>query len=447
MKTCGLDVHKDSIFCAIYDEKESSVEKFGTFTPELRRMCQYINGLGITKAAMESTGIYIDAVRTVLRQGGVGSVVVNPYLIKQMPGRKSDVKDSVWIAKLSHKQMLPSSFIPDGVLSELRTYTRSYRRLVQKRAKTLTAIDRILVSGGIRLSSVVSSTSTKSFIDVARAVSEGETSPSALLALLHGRVRSKKGVSDALAGCIEPRHVWQLKQAFSEFDLWDKMTAETVEKMECLSMEHYHEELRLLQTIPGIDLTAAVCIIAETGVDMDAFGSSGRLVGWAGLRPRNDESAGKYKSTATTRGNAHLKPMLVQCAWGAQRTNGSKFQRDFLRLSARKSSKKAAVAIARKLLVTIYAVLKSRKEYSAEVAGDGITAEQAARLAARYERLRDRYAAMAADGKESGGEEKTAASDGDHVEAAADLGKQDNARQRVKAGYLCGSSPTDTVVS
>lgn len=140
MKTCGLDVHKDMIFCAIYDGKDAVVEKFNTFTPDLRAMCAYISGHGVDTVAMESTGVYIDAIRTVLRQSGMKAVVVNPFLIKQMPGRKSDTKDAVWIAKLMHKGMLPSSFIPDGLLSELRAYTREYTRLVQRRSAILTKV-------------------------------------------------------------------------------------------------------------------------------------------------------------------------------------------------------------------------------------------------------------------------------------------------------------------
>ena len=131
MRTCGLDVHKDTIFCAIYDGKDAVVRKFDTFTPSIREMCGYISSQGVDTAGMESTGMYIDPIRTVLRENGMKAVVANPYLVRQMPGRKSDSKDAVWIAKLQHKRMLPSSFVPDTVLQELRTYTRAYAKFVQ----------------------------------------------------------------------------------------------------------------------------------------------------------------------------------------------------------------------------------------------------------------------------------------------------------------------------
>lgn len=368
MRTCGLDVHKDTIFCAIYDGKDAVVRKFDTFTPSIREMCGYIFSQGVDTAGMESTGMYIDPIRTVLRQSGMKAMVANPYLIKQMPGRKSDSKDAVWIAKLQHKRMMPSSFVPDTVLQELRTYTRSYAKFVQRRSQALTAMDRILVSGGIRLRSVLSSTSTKSFLEVCRAIAGGETNPDALMKHIYGRARGKPRMDEALTGCLEQRHAWQLRQALEEYDLYERRIAESMHEMEGLAEAHYHEELRLLQTIPGVSLTSAICIIAEIGVDMSAFGSSGRLTGWAGLRPRNDESAGRLKSTAVTKGNMHLKPMLVQCAWGAVRTKGSKFQRQFGRLAARKSPKKAIVAVARKLLATIYAMLLRHEEYRPDVA-------------------------------------------------------------------------------
>ena len=164
--------------------------------------------------------------------------------------------------------------------------------------------------------------------------------------------------------------------------------------MEELTEAHYHEEAKLIQTVPGVGRLGAICIISEIGTDMSRFGSSGRLAGWAGMRPRNDESAGKCKSTAITKGGAHLKPILVQCAWSAVRVKDGKFQQCFQRLCVRKSAKKAIIAIARKILVTAYAMLLKHEEYNPQKAGDGITAEQLQRKIqyhiSQTERLRRR---------------------------------------------------------
>ena len=391
MKTCGLDVHKDKIFCAIYDGKKSVVRKFDTFTPDLEEMCDYIMSEGVDTVAMESTGIYISAVRTVLRRHGMRAVVVNPYLIKQMPGRKSDVKDSVWIATLMYNRMLNDSFLPDGDLARLRVYTCDYCRSVRRRDSTLTLIDQLLVGMGIRLSICLSKITTKSFRRVA--VAGGESRPEELEKLVHGCLKHKRDGSlrKALTGCCEEKDMWRLVRKMDELRMYETQVEDARRHMEELADANYREEVALLCTIPGVSRISAICVIAGIGVDMSQFGSSARLAGWAGLRPRNDESAGKYKSTAITKGDKHLKAMLVQCAWGAVKASNSRFASVFSRLSARKGVKKAIIAVARKLLATIFAMLKNRERYCPQKTGRSLTKAQIARMLAKqvkqYERL------------------------------------------------------------
>ena len=382
MKICGLDVHKDTIFCAIYDGKKSVVRKFDTFTPDLEGMCDYIMSEGVDTVAMESTGIYISAVRTVLRQHGMRAVVVNPYLIKQMPGRKSDVKDSVWIATLMYNRMLNDSFLPDGELARLRVYTRDYCRSVRRRDSTLTLIDQLLVGMGIRLSSCLSKIITKSFRRVAEAVAGGESRPEELEKLVHGCLKHKRDgtLRKALTGCCEEKDMWRIGRKMDELRMYESQVEDARKHMEELADANYREEVVLLCTIPGVSRISAICVIAEIGVDMSQFGSSARLAGWAGLRPRNDESAGKYKSTAITKGDKHLKAMLVQCAWGAVRARNSRFGSVFSRISSRRGVKKAIVAVARKLLVTICAMLRNREQYCPQKTGRTLTDAQFEKL-------------------------------------------------------------------
>lgn len=365
MKTCGLDVHKDTIFCAIYDGKDAVVEKFSTFTPDIEAMCVYIQAQGLDTVAMESTGIYIRVICTVMRQRGMRPVVVNPFLIKQMPGRKSDVADSVWIAKLLYNGMISDSFIPNGVLANLRVYTRQYCRMVQRRSSALTLVDQQLVGMGIRLSSCLSKITTKSFMRVAKAVAGGETDPAALEKLVHGCLKHKRDgtLRKALTGCAGEQDLWRLRKLLEIVDMYEAQIAEAEKHMEELAEANYREEMARIRTIPGISRISAMCIIAEIGADMSLFGSAQRIVGWACLRPRNDESASKYKSTAVVKGGKHLKPMLIQAAWGAVHARGSQFGAFFGRVSARRGAKKAIVAVARKLLVTIYAILRDGSEY------------------------------------------------------------------------------------
>ena len=393
MKTCGLDVHKDMIFCAIFDGKDSEVKKYDTFTPDLEAMCDYILSQWVDTLAMDCTGIYIRALRTVLWRRGVWAVVVNPYLIKQMPGRKSDVKYSVWIATLMYNGMLNDSFLPDGALARLRVYTRDYRRSVQRRDCTLTLIDRLLVGMGIRLSSCLSKITTKSFRRVAEAVAGGETRPDVLERMVHGCLKRKRDgtLRKTLTGCCEEMDMWRLGRKLGGLRMYEGQIEDAFQHMEELADANYREEVALLCTIPGVSRISAMCIIAEIGTDMSQFGSSARLSGWAGLRPRNDESASKYKSTAITKGDNHLNAMLVQCAWGAVRARNSRFGAVLSRLSSRKSAKKAVIAVARKLLATIHAMLKNREEYCPQKTGRTMTATQLEKLlrfrAKQYDKL------------------------------------------------------------
>lgn len=293
--------------------------------------------------------------------------LVNPYLIKQMPGRKSDVKDAQWIATLLHKGLLRGSLIPCMEIRELRVYSRKYIKLTQRQTSVLQEMERMLETCGIRITSLVSKISGMSVMRVIRQVIDGQTDPEVLVDCIHGRIVNKhkrKMVVESLRGHITRQHRFQLGLALEEYELLGRQSARCLEEMEKLCRQHYPRELALLQTLPGISLIAAMIVLAETGADMKAFVNSGKFTGWTGLRPRNDESAGKYKSTATTKGNRYLRSILVQIAWAASRTKGSFFKEKFTRLSLRKGQKKALIAIARKMAVLIWNVLYYNEAYN-----------------------------------------------------------------------------------
>ena len=366
-KVCGLDVHKDSIFCAIYNGSEySEVKEFTTTTPNIYLMGEYLQSEGVEEIALESTGIYWIAVWDLLYEMDFSLTLVNPYLIKQMPGRKSDVKDAQWIATLLHKGMIRGSFVPPPLIQELRIYSRKQGKLKQQVTRVLTIIDSIFVKCGIRASSCLSSISSKSFLRIVEALIAGQDNPDYLVSLVYGNKRNKQSgkLKEALTGNIKPHHRQELLWMKQEYDMYQAQIVECLTEMHRICDEHFSIMMKLLQTIPGISQIAAMTIIAETGGDMSVFESSDKLVGWAGLRPRNDESAGKYKSTATTKGNKYLRSILVQVSWGATRMKGSFFKEKFNRLAMRKPRKKALIAIARKLLVVIWNVLKHMQEYN-----------------------------------------------------------------------------------
>jgi len=370
-KSCGLDVHKGTIFCAIYDGKlQSEVKEFSTTTISINNMGEYLQSENVEEIAMESTGIYWIPVWNILEEMTFNLMLVNPYLIKQMPGRKSDIKDAQWISILLHKGMLRGSLIPCKEIRELRTYSRKYIKLQQRQVSVLQELERTLELCGIRITSLVSNISGKSVQKIIYKIIEGEDNAEELLKQVHGRISNKHGkekVIEALTGFVLPHHRFILEQTMEEYELLLRQSERLLSKMNELCKLHYSKEFELLITIPGVSDISAMILIAETGADMKAFENSGKFTGWIGLRPRNDESAGKYKSTATTKGNKYLRAMLVQIAWAAIKTKNSDFKDKFNRLSMRKSRKKALIAIARKIAVVTWNILKTQKTYSPNI--------------------------------------------------------------------------------
>jgi transposase len=369
-KTCGLDVHKDTVFCAVFDgKKHGEVKQYSTVTPSLYSMGENLQLEGVKKIAIESTGSYWIPVWNILEEMGFELILVNPYLIKQMPGRKSDVKDAQWIATLLHKGMLRSSLVPDKTIRELRVYSRQYVKLQQKRTSILQSIERNLEMCGIRITSYVSNISGKSVQRVVEQVIDDISDPEELIESIHGRIVNKhtaEVIKASLTGFVTPQHRFVLQLLHEDFELIEKQSEKCLQQMRLLTQEHYSKQMQLLMTIPGVSEIAAMILIAETGADMKAFENSGKFAGWTGLRPRNDESAGKYKSTATTKGNKFLRAILVQIAWAASRTKGSYFNEKFNRLAIRKPRKKALIAIARKITVIVWNILHFETEFHAD---------------------------------------------------------------------------------
>ncbi len=367
MKVSGLDVHKDTIFCAIYDGKKyGKVNEFATFSENVREMAHMLHKKGVKKIAMESTGIYWIPVWNILEEAGFELMLVNPFLIKQMPGRKSDVKDAQWIAKLLHKRMLRGSMIPGKTIRQLRTYSRRFVKMQGMITRVTQEMERTMEMCNIRITSLMSNNHGVSIQKVIEKIIAGDDSVEELACCIHGRTINAKGelVRLSLDGQIEEHHRFTLSLAYEQYKLFLKQVKDLEIKMEELCYEHYPKEMELLMSIPGVGKQAAMQIISETGGDMQAFADSGKLTGWTGLRPRNDESAGKFKSKAITKGNKYLRRIMVQCAWAASRTKGSHYKSKFEQLCIRKSRKKALIAIARKLLTVVWHVLNEKEPFN-----------------------------------------------------------------------------------
>ena len=370
MKVSGLDVHKDTIFCAIYNGKTyGEVVEYLTFSGDIRTMGVHLQTEGVKRVALESTGTYWIPVWNILEEMGFELMLVNPFLIKQMPGRKSDVKDAQWIAKLLHKGLLRGSLVPDKTIRQLRTYSRKYVKMQGMITRVTQEMERILETCNIRITSLVSKNNSKSVLGVIEKIIAGKDTVEELACCIHGRILNSKGemVRLSLDGHIAEHHRFSLSLAYQQYKLFTTQLSQLEEKMEELCDKHYSRQMKLLMSTDGIGKQAAMQIIAETGADMKAFENSGKLTGWTGLRPRNDESAGKYKSTAVTHGNKYLRRIMVQCAWAAVRTKGSFYKSKFEQLCIRKSRKKALIAIARKLLTVVWHVLSEDKPFNPQL--------------------------------------------------------------------------------
>lgn len=363
---CGLDVHKDSIFmCILTESGESFEEVYGTLTPELERLRSTLLKFQVLQVALESTSIYWIPIWRILEKD-FEVKLVNPYFIRQLPGRKTDVKDAQWIATVLQKGLIRGSFIPESRIQELRQYNRRISYLNRNLQRADQSIDLILQRCNIRLSNYVSDVGGKSMRNVVRAMSTGQTDPDVLLNLVHIRTRNKHGsptIKKALTGIVSPTDMHLLALALEEAEFIDKQLTACKAKLIELCGEYYREEFELLQSIPGIKEQSAASIVAEISADMSSFSTASHLVGWAGLRPRNDQSAGKIKGRKTLHGNKYLRVMLIQCAWGASRTKQSVFLLRYNSLRKRMNHNKALMANARKLLVVIWNILAKKQPY------------------------------------------------------------------------------------
>ena len=365
----GLDVHKDTIYlCIMGKEGQIIFEKtYGTLTPELRQMRDDMVLYGVVEAAMESTAVYWIPVWNELF-GHMDLKLVNPFFIKQLPGRKSDIKDAQWIAECVLKNLIKASFVPSPVVQDMRKLNRRIFDLNQDAVYNKNKLDSALQRCGFRLSNYVSAIGGKSYQSVVRAISTGETNPETLIKHVHGRTRNKHGedtIKASLTGNFSDTDITVIRQTIEILDIIERQIQDCQTKLTALCKEHFPAEFKRLQTIPGVRERAATAIIAETGVDMMTFATAAMLVGWCGLKPRNDVSNGRYKSRKITHGNKYLRQILIEIAWSASRTRNCFFSNfNYTQVTVKHKSKmKIQVAIARKILVAIWHMLTKKEDF------------------------------------------------------------------------------------
>lgn len=365
----GLDIHKDSIYLCIMRHDETIIfeNKYGVLTPDLRQMCNDMVERGVTEAAMESTAVYWVPVWNELCES-MKLKLVNPYFIKQLPGRKSDVKDAQWIAECLLKNLIKGSFVPEPIVQDIRKFNRRIMDLNEDMTYNCNKLDAAMQRCGFRLSNYVNTIKSRSYQKVLGAIIGGTARPGELVKMVHGRTINKHGrdtIKAAVTGTFSEIDITIFRQIKEVIDMIERQIEECQKELTALCEQHFPEQFRRLQTIPGVKERAATAIIAETGVDMKMFATAACLVGWCGLKPRNDVSNGRYKSRKVTHGNRYLRQILIEIAWGASRTRNCFFSYfSYIQTTVKKKSKmKIQVAIARKILVAIWHMLSKEQDF------------------------------------------------------------------------------------
>ncbi len=365
-RVAGIDVHRMlHVVTVLIEQPDGSMQRlareFGGFRRDCLALAAWLVELGVELVVMESTGIYWKSVYAHLENAGVRAWVVNAHSIKYVPGRKTDMADSEWLAVLARFGLVRASFIPPKDLRELRLLSRYRRKLSAMCASEVNRLHKVLDDGGIKLGGVVSDINGVSARAMVSGLIEGKPVEQ-LLALAHGNMKSKReDLLASLQGDLSARHLFVLGQIHAHIETLHTQLAQ-VDRYLLDAMQPYAWAHGLLQTIPGIDRIGAALILIEIGDDMSRFGCAERLASWAGLCPGNNESAGKRKSGRTGHGNSTIRYILCECANAARMTK-STLASKYRSLMVRKSHKKTIVAIAHKMLRLIFLILNRRQPY------------------------------------------------------------------------------------
>ncbi|MGJ9460533.1 IS110 family transposase [Oceanobacillus sp. CF4.6] len=362
-RACGLDVHKDNITACIITPEGKEIETFSTKTVYLIELVDWVKEHKCTHVAMESTSVYWKPIVNLLEAEDIEFLVVNAQHIKAVPGRKTDVKDAEWVAKLLRHGLLRASFIPDRNQRELRELVRYRRSIIEERARQLNRIQKVLEGANIKLGSVVSDITGVSARDMLRSIAEGNDDLDVLSNYARGKMKQKKDeLKLALQGYIQDHQRFMIKTILDHIDF----LTDNIDKLDeeiALRMKGYQEDIDRLDSIPGIGTRMAEQMLAELGTDIKKqFPSAAHMCSWAGLVPGNNQSAGKRKASKTRNGNKYLKSALIEAAHSVR---GSKNYLGALyrRTAARKGKKRAAVVVAHAILRISYYLLTRKEMY------------------------------------------------------------------------------------
>jgi len=373
-RVAGLDVHKQTVVACVRlmagHRATRECRTFATTTEALVELLSWLAASQVTHVAMEATGVYWTPVWKILSEGDFTLIVANAAHIKQVPGRKTDMNDAMWIADLLACGLLKASFVPPEEIQELRSLMRTRKQLVREQTRHVQRIEKTLEEANIKLGTVLSDLMGASGRRMIEAMIAGERDPHRLAALAERSVKaSPKALHDALHGRLREQHRFLLQLHLRQWDALDAAIRQIdeqvaghiarVDQQAADGQLPFGELIARLCAIPGVSFLSATAILAEIGRDMSRFATAGHLIAWAGLCPGQNESAGKRKSSRLRKGAPWLKTMLVQCAWAAKRAKHSYYSAQFHRLCGRRGPQKAICAVAASILTAIYHMVRS----------------------------------------------------------------------------------------
>jgi transposase len=364
-------------------------KSYSTFTSSLKKLREWLKKHGITHIAMESTGIFWKPIFNVLGDD-FEILLVNARHVKNVPGHKTDKRDSRWLAKLLLSGLLKGSFIPDRAIRELRDLTRYKTKLTNQVAAEKNRFLKILEDANIKLSVVLSDVFGSSGRKMINHILENESyRPEQLLYYVHGRVKaSREDIREALTGYVTPHHKFMMRTILGNMAKIESTIVELEVHIDTVT-EPYKSARKLLEAIPGVGYDGAIGIIAEIGTDMGHFPDHKHLASWAGMCPGSNESAGKNKSGRITYGNTYLRSLLVECGWAASRTKNTYFSAKYKSLVGRRGKSRAVIALGHKILVASYFIIKDKVEFK-ELGEDHLNNFRRDKLIAYYKKQIER---------------------------------------------------------
>jgi transposase len=365
---CGIDVHKNTLTACLLTTGASGkpvqdVRTFRTTTGAIQELARWLLDAKCPTVALESTGVYWKPVFNVLEPAGLEVVLCNAQHVKNVPGRKTDVKDAQWLATLLRVGLLRGSFVPPKDIRELRDLTRYRTQVIRQRAQECNRIQKLLEDGNIKLAGVATDILGKSGRDMLDALSKGADDPKQLADLAQGKLRSKiPALEEALRGVLSETQRWLLREQLDKVAELDKAIERLDSKIAELCLP-FAKALAVLDQIPGVNARIAQIIVAEVGLDMSRFKTASNLASWAGMCPGNRQSAGRSQGGKTRKGNGWLRQALVEAAWAASRSKGTSLSATYHRLAGRRGGKRACLAVGHRILRMVHNLLSRHRPY------------------------------------------------------------------------------------